>query len=99
MTREEEILERVNLEYPSKFFIDGNSYDLNLPQRTAFCLGARWADEHPKDNLVDIDKVCEFIKSNGYCLDYEDLDYDVIVAFDFKNKDELIESLKQAMKG
>ena len=31
-------------------------------QRVSFVQGALWADEHPKEGLVDIDKVCEWLK-------------------------------------
>lgn len=31
---------------------------------TEFRLGAEWADEHPRKGLVDIDKVCEWMKTN-----------------------------------
>ena len=32
-------------------------------QAIFYVWGAEWADEHPKKGLVDIDKVCEYLKS------------------------------------
>ena len=31
----------------------------------SFVLGAVWADEHPRKGLVDIDKVCDWLKKNS----------------------------------
>ena len=28
-----------------------------------FCFGARWADKHPKEGLVSIEKACEYLES------------------------------------
>lgn len=38
----------------------------------AFIDGAKWADEHPKQGLISIDKACEWLESAlrpyvGYC--------------------------------
>lgn len=32
----------------------------------AFIYGVKWSDEHPKEGLVSIDKVCEYLKSLVY---------------------------------
>lgn len=31
-----------------------------------FIAGANWADEHPRKGLVDIDKVCEFLRTTTF---------------------------------
>ena len=80
MTREEEIEQEARDNYPywEDAFI-------------SFCRGAHWADEHPKSNLVDIDKVCEWIKEhNG--------DYISIVPNDHLTNN-FYDDLRKAMKG
>lgn len=58
-----------------------------------FIRGVQWADEHPKDNLVDIDKVCKFIENKAY----------IYVEFSalgvYVDTDSLIKDLRKAMKG
>ena len=77
MTREEEII--------------GESYKifpLNSDKRQAFIRGAKYADQNPAPNLVDIDKACEaFCKCEceGWC--------------EVRDSCKLIQKFKQAMKG
>jgi hypothetical protein len=89
MTREEEII--------------GESYKifpLNSDKRQAFIRGAKYADQNPAPNLVDIDKVCERLKSN---FNHEE-DIDDVCDFlksNFPNEllaIAMIEQSKQAMK-
>ena len=47
MTREEEIIQESRIVFPSNELRE---------YQVGFELGAKWADEHPKDNLVDIDE-------------------------------------------
>ena len=60
----------------------------------AFEMGAKWADEHPKDNLVDIDKACDTIKYllGGYIIrNFHSGDsYDI---------DKIIDDFKKELKG
>lgn len=39
--------------------------DYNRESREIWLKGAEWADEHPKEGLVDINKACEFL--THYC--------------------------------
>lgn len=55
-----------------------------------FQLGAEWADKHPKEGLVDINKACEWLRTN-----YEDIGIRYIRGY--KAEDE-IESFKKAME-
>ena len=57
MTREEEIYRAARI-YDDPYLDDNNI--------RAFKDGAKWADEHPRKGLVDIEKVCEYIKDNLY---------------------------------
>lgn len=36
----------------------------HLAMRVGFETGAKWSDEHPKPNLVDIDKVCKWLEEH-----------------------------------
>ena len=56
MTRKEQI-EREALLYEDAY-ADNNYH--------AFKRGAKWADEHPKEGLVSIDKVCKYLESLVY---------------------------------
>ena len=35
----------------------------NGDEFSSFILGAEWADENPKEGLVSLDKVCEYLES------------------------------------
>ena len=62
MTRQEEIINR-SIEYgkenPSEY--DDERYDLS-DLEFAFEEGAKWADQHPKEGLVDVERVEQWIK-------------------------------------
>lgn len=34
---------------------------VTVPEEKAFMAGAKWADEHPRSNMVDIEDVCEWM--------------------------------------
>lgn len=55
MTREELLYNEAN-----KYAFDLDVGDLNT-NRDTFIDGAKWADEHPRKGLVDIDKACEWL--------------------------------------
>ena len=59
-TREEEIV---------KAAYDNDRESLSS-ERKYFIEGARWADEHPRKGLVDINKVCQWLRY--YRWKYED---------------------------
>ena len=57
MTREEQIRkEAINIRHSSQFGHNGRDM---LVAYEVFIIGAKWADEHPKDGMVSLDKVCE----------------------------------------
>ena len=59
MTRKEEIEQAAE-----KNTLEKNQGHHYLDWFYGFNNGAQWADEHPKENLVDIDYVCEWLKEN-----------------------------------
>lgn len=65
MTRNDEIVNR-SIDYgqktPSEY--DDGRYDLS-DLEWAFEEGAKWSDEHPRINLVDIDKAVRWLKDNA----------------------------------
>ena len=69
MKREEEIKKQADIytddasnyaEWSDDGWSDSN--DIELIEK-AFIEGAKWADEHPKEGLVSIDKACEYLES------------------------------------
>lgn len=67
MTREEEIKEasinytrknRLNVFAEDEYSLVMREYDRNK----AFEEGAKWADSNPKENLIDIEKACNWLK-------------------------------------
>lgn len=62
MTREKETEQAAN-GYLDSLFGGGKHQDLYV---MLFMAGAQWADQHLKDNLVDIDKACEWINDNYF---------------------------------
>lgn len=61
MTREEQIEREALLDYDA--YADNNYH--------AFKRGVAWADEHPKEGLVSIDRVCDWIEEhmNEFCME------------------------------
>ena len=68
MTRDEEIHKTANTISTNigkdidEDYICNDEYDFTI----GFECGAKWSDEHPKEGLVSIDKVCEYLKSLVY---------------------------------
>ncbi len=54
MTREEEIINA-----SKNYYKDSELKDLKILH---FINGAKWADNHPKEGLVSIDKVCAYLE-------------------------------------
>ena len=89
MTREEEIKEQSTKYMWNQRKSHFEGYDIEY----AFRAGAQWADEHPKDNLVDIGKVYKFIDNKIYSyVEFSALGVCV-------DTDMLISDLRKAMKG
>lgn len=61
MTREEEIRNEAKLKCRD---IAGEVDYKFLAAYDGFVMGAEWADEHPKEGLVSIDKAYKWIKEN-----------------------------------
>lgn len=62
MTRETEIRkEAIEVTHFAQF---GHSGRDMLVAHDAFILGAQWADEHPKEGLISIDKVDKYLKEH-----------------------------------
>lgn len=70
MKREEEIQIRAEQEY--NWF--GDTGDV----KGAFISGAKWADQHPRKGLVDIEKVIEYMKKNSRFNYLLETDYEVL---------------------
>lgn len=75
MTREEEIEQEAGKAFPlpplyneeqrrSKEY--AQSWAMARDQQWGFQVGAEWADKHPRKGLLDIDKVCEYLKTLQY---------------------------------
>jgi len=63
MTRKEEILAEA-YKFAKKAYITVGT----LPKSTLVAIGcdmAEWADSHPRKGLVDIEKVCDWLKENS----------------------------------
>jgi len=63
MTRKEEILQAADKYIHKRVYEEdcGRTGDTF----SAFIEGSEWANSHPRKGLVDIDKVCEWIKEYG----------------------------------
>ena len=105
MTREEMLkryivrkseTEQAAIGYLDGVFGGGKHQDLYI---RLFMAGAQWADQHPKDNLVDIDNVCEFIKNNASYYAYWEWNGDTYEKEVFFDTEKCIDAFKQATKG
>lgn len=70
----------------------------NRDNRMSFICGAQWADQHPKDNLVDIDKVCEWVQTNADKYVSIHVGYDESESYPYVS-DDIVKDFKKAMKG
>ena len=78
MTREEQREEQIKqkaYEISQMYFPDSQNIwarqniEAQLVQ-SACCEMVRWADENPKEGLVSIDRVCEWLENECYIKDY-----------------------------
>ena len=87
MGREEEIIQ-------GSVGVGGSIYSL---KNKGFVLGARWADEHPREGLWDSKKVCEWIINNAW--EYiETKTVGIEEVYKDFNGENLINDLKKAME-
>lgn len=66
MTREEQFKE----------YLKERNIRIDSLESDSIMEGIVWADEHPKDGLVSIDEVCEWLKNNTWVL-YKKNEYEV----------------------
>ena len=92
MTREEEIINAAKTFEKEEGFspIVMKAKGVNSAAGIGFLEGAMWADQHPKEGMVSIDKVCEWLEQ--YTPDY-------IQYFIEHNFAKFYEDCKKAMKG
>ena len=69
MTREEKI-KKAEIEYSNETHFDGCDYVGEVAKTAAFIAGAKWADEHPKDGLVSLDKACERLDNIDFIMTF-----------------------------
>lgn len=86
MTRKEEINEQS--------FVNGfNDHDKEI-----FTIGAEWADEHPKEGFIDINKIYEWFYTYFYVHPHDCH----VVQYDsdepFEDIDDFVEQFKKAME-
>lgn len=91
MTREEQIKKQAQID---ECCYVANNYD-------SFKRGVKWADENPKDGLVNIDKVCEYLNKNifqSYTYNARNKIGCLTVNNKFVNKDSFFEAFRKAME-
>ena len=94
MTREEEI-KKAEVEYFNETYFDGCDYVGEVAKTAAFIAGAKWADEHPKEGMVSIDKACAWLNDT---MDYLDCgDYDRLTHY-ADTIEEMIDDFRKAME-
>ena len=76
-------------------YVEGFHPAIKRMCKECFVDGAKWADEHPRKGLVDIEKACEWIKQNisRYLFNTGKLDEYIPTC-----SDKLYEDLKKAME-
>lgn len=104
MSREKEIEQAMKNSVVETIYASGWGITLQATDllECAFTKGAEWADENPKEGLVSIDKVCEWLKNNVYeytsVVNHDTEETNVELTTDFKSFDEFIDAFSKAMK-
>lgn len=89
MSRDEEI-KKAEIKYSDDTLFDGCDYVGQYAKQEAFIAGAKWADEHPKPEIVNkeefIEKACNWLSDNkdNYIIDIEGetlIDDQIIIDF------------------
>ena len=70
MSRDEEI-KKAEIKYSDDTLFDGCDYVGQVAKQEAFIAGAKWADEHPQKDLVNINKVIDWLRDN-FITEYDD---------------------------
>lgn len=97
MTREEQIIAKASKDSEIFYKVNDNYGDCF---HGGFIDGAKWADEHPKKGLVNIEDVCRFLDEHLYTsTSTGDYDYgQEYICSDFDNATDLIFALRKAME-
>lgn len=65
MKREEQI-RQAEINYSDDTMFDGCDYIGQVAKQESFIAGAKWADEHPKDGMVSLEKACEWLRETAH---------------------------------
>lgn len=79
MSRDEEI-KQAEIKYSDDTLFDGCDYVGQFAKQEAFIAGAKWADDNPQKDLVNINKVIDWLRNN-FTTEYDDYEASV----DFAN--------------
>ena len=71
MKREEQITKEIERIMQLKAFSKGTK-EIGILLGSWWKAGAKWADRHPREGLVDIEKACEYLEFNRECVTTED---------------------------
>lgn len=63
-----------------------------------FIRGAEWADEHPKEGFVSIDKVVDWLRDNFHSYEIADTGYGHVESLNFMNTEVMIEDFLETIK-
>lgn len=106
MTREEQIKQKAK-EIGQKYFPDEHNIWArgNIEAKYAefaFIEGVGYADKNPKEGLVSLNKVCEWLKNNVYeytsVVNHDTEETNVELTTDFESFDEFINAFHKAME-
>lgn len=89
MIREEQIKQRAEA-----YEWTGDQFDI----KQAFIEGTKWADKHPKEGMVSLDKVCEWIKNIDDFSEYIGVIFSGPCSIKFYS-DSFVKNLRKAMEG
>ena len=94
MTRKEEIQIAAKTAYPYNGGTKGYICEASIP---IFIQGAEWADNHPKEGLVDINSVCGWLITN--INDYIETSFiGEYTTFEEFRVDDMIKDIRKAME-
>lgn len=103
MTRKEE-REQASVEYQMSkrpMALGGDAfadmvYKINI--NPSFIAGAEWADEHPREGLISINKVVDWLRDNFHSYEIADTGYGHIESLNFMDMGMMIEDFLETMK-
>lgn len=91
MTREEQI-RQAEINYSNNTIFDGCDYIGQVAKQEAFIAGVKWADKHPKDGMVSLEKAIKWLEkyASDYAISTTEDDDDCVVSLD------ILEDFKKA---